>query len=394
MTNDPWHFKRRTLTDRVLEVLTRGPVQALSLFAPRRAGKTEFLIRDLAPRAEALGHRVIYASFWQAPLSPLAVLLHTLEKSLERGKLSDRLRTSAWRAAPKLKLSASVPGTGTGAEAEIDLTRLRGEPPSNLLLHLDELLERVSRSARPAILLLDEVQELARSRTNASLVAALRTGLDKRTDGVRAVFTGSSRSGLAAMFSAREAPFFHFATPIDLPALGEPFVNHILAAFRKTSNRTLERGPMIEAFGRLHRNPYFFRLLVQTMLYDPELTVTSAVEQVRDRIAADLRYPEAWLALSPIQRETAGALARGESRPFSRGFRAALGTALGEDTPSAGRVQAALRRLERLGIADTAGGEWELADPGFRLWIRGGGGGETPASLALPTVHPDDSDAW
>ena len=76
---------------------------------------------------------------------------------------------------------------------------------------------------------------------------------------------------------------------------------------------------MIEAFGRLHRNPYFFRLLVQTMLYDPELTVTSAVAQVRDRIAADLRYPDAWLALSPIQRETAGALARGESRPFSRG---------------------------------------------------------------------------
>ena len=62
MTNDPWHFKRRTLTGRVLEVLTRGPVQALSLFAPRRAGKTEFLIRDLPPRAESLGHRVVYAS--------------------------------------------------------------------------------------------------------------------------------------------------------------------------------------------------------------------------------------------------------------------------------------------------------------------------------------------
>ena len=236
--------------------------------------------------------------------------------------------------------------------------------------------------------------QLARSRTNAPLVAALRTGLDKRTDGVRAVFTGSSRSGLAAMFSAREAPFFHFATPIDLPTLGEPFVDHILAAFRKTSNRTLERPLMIEAFGWLHRNPYFFRLLVQTMLYDPELTVAFAVVQVRDHIAADLRYPDAWLALSPIQRETAGALARGESRPFSREFRAALGTALGEDTPSAARVQAALRRLERLGIADTAGGAWELADAGFRLWIRGGGGGETPGSLALPPVHPDDPGGW
>ena len=369
MTKDPWHFKRSELADRVLSVLTHGPAQALSLFAPRRAGKTEFLVQDVAPLAEARGHRVIYASFWQAPLSPLAVLLHALEKSLERGKLSDRIRTSAWRVAPKLKLSASVPGTGTGAEAEVDLTRLKGEPPSNLLLHLDELLGRISRKGKPAILLLDEVQELARTRTNAPLVAALRTSLDKRTDGLRAVFTGSSRSGLAAMFSARQAPFFHFATPIDLPALGEPFVDHILAMFWKTANRALKRDEMIAAFGGLHRNPYFFRFLVQTMLYDPEHTVETALEQVRDRISADLGYPDTWLALTPLQRETARALASGASRPFSRDFRAGVGAALGEDVPSAARVQAALRRLERLGIVDTVRGGWGLTDPGFKLWI-------------------------
>ena len=114
-------------------------------------------------------------------------------------------------------------------------SKLKGEPPSNLLLHLDELLERVSRSAKPAILLLDEVQELARSRTNAALVASLRTGLDKRRDGVRAVFTGSSRSGLAAMLSAREAPFLHFATPIELLALGGRW-------------REENRGPSVERF--------------------------------------------------------------------------------------------------------------------------------------------------
>ena len=240
MTRDPWHFRRDELAEQVLGTLARGPAQALSLFAPRRAGKTEFLIQDLAPHAEARGHRVIYASFWQAPLSPLAVLLHALEKSRESGGLADRIRTSAWRVAPKLKLSASVPGTGTGAEAEIDLTRLKGEPPTNLLLHLDDLLGRISKTGKPTILLLDEVQELARSRGNAPLVAALRTGLDKRRDGLRAVFTGSSRAGLAAMFSDREAPFFHFATPIDLPALGTGFVDHVVAVFRRTAKRQLD----------------------------------------------------------------------------------------------------------------------------------------------------------
>ena len=138
MTGDPWHFRRAGLAEQVLGTLAHGPAQALSLFAPRRAGKTEFLVQDLAPHAEAKGHRVIYASFWQAPLSPLAVLLHALEQSRERGGLADRIRTSAWKVAPKLKLSAPVPGTGTGAEVEIDLTRLRGEPAASLLLHLDD----------------------------------------------------------------------------------------------------------------------------------------------------------------------------------------------------------------------------------------------------------------
>ncbi len=375
MTRDPWHFRRNELAEQVLNTLAHGPAQALSLFAPRRAGKTEFLVQDLAPCAEARGHRVIYASFWQAPLSPLAVLLHALEKSRERGRLVDRIRTSAWRVAPKLKLSAAIPGTGTGAEAEIDLTRLKGEPPTELLLHLDDLLERLSRKARPTILLLDEVQELARSRTNAPLVAALRTGLDKRRDGLATVFTGSSRAGLAAMFSNREAPFFHFATPIDLPTLGKPFVDHVVAVFHKTAKRNLDPDGMLHAFRSLHRNPYFFRLLVQTMLYDPEHTIGSALDHVRERIAADLGYPEAWLALTPIQRETARALAMGVVRPFSRVFREALGAALGDEAPSAARVQAALRRLERLGIVDTARGAWELADPGFGGWITAGGEG-------------------
>ena len=372
MTGDPWHFRRAELAEQVLGALAHGPSQALSLFAPRRAGKTEFLVQDLAPHAEAKGHRVIYASFWQAPLSPLAVLLHALEKSRTRDGVADRIRTSARKMAPKLKLSASVPGTGTGAEAEIDLTRLKGKPPTNLLLHLDDLLGRVSGNRRPAILLLDEVQELARSRGHASLVAALRTSLDKRRDGLRAVFTGSSRAGLAAMFSNREAPFFHFATPIDLPALGKPFVDHLLAVFRRTSGRTLDRDGMLGAFDRLHRNPYFFRRLVQTMLHDPDHTVGSALDHVRERIASELGYPDAWLALTPIQRETAWALATGASRPFSRVFRAALGAALGEAAPSAARVQAALRRLERLGIVDTARGVWEVADPEFGGWITAG----------------------
>ena len=376
MAEDSWHFERAELSARVLTLLTGGPAQALTLFAPRRTGKTEFLLKDLAPLAEHRGHRVIYASFWQAPLSPLAVLLHALETSLKRGKPGDRVRSAALALAPRLSLSGLA--SDAGMNAEIDLTALKGKPPGDLLLHLDDLLERASRKRRATLLLLDEVQELARAPGNTPLVAALRTSLDKRSDRLKAVFTGSSREGLAAMFSARQAPFFHFATPIELPALGASFVDHVLGTFRKVSRRTLARRDMLRAFEKLHANPYFFRVLVETLLYDPALGVEAALGRVRERIAADLGYPGVWLGLAPVQRATARVLAAGAGRPFSQRFRQAVGIALGEETPPAARIQAALRRLERLGLADTHTGDWALVDPELAAWIRENDGGPPP----------------
>ena len=366
MVADPWHFKRGEFTSRVLTLLVDGPGQALTLFAPRRTGKTEFLLKDLAPLAEKRGHRVVYASFWQVPLSPQAVLLHALETSLQRGTFRDRMRSSALTLVPKLKLS--VPGAGM--EAAIDLTAIRGRPPADLLLRLDDLLDRVSRRRKETILLLDEVQELARSRDNAPLVAALRTSLDKRSGRLRTVFTGSSREGLAAMFSARQAPFFHFAMPIELPPLAEPFVDHILAAFHKVALRKLSRRDALAAFERLHASPYLFRVLIEQLLHDAGLDIGPALAGVRDRIALDLGYPDTWLALTAIQRATARALADGADQPFGQPFRRRVGGEIGKPALSAGRVQAALRRLERTGLADTYTGRWALVDPEFAAWIR------------------------
>ena len=369
MAEDQWHFERPEYTARILSLLQNGPAQALTLFGPRRTGKTEFLLKDLAPLAESQGHRVVYASFWQAPQAPLAVVLHALEQSLKTASFGDRVRNAAVALAPKLKLSAPLPGGS--AAAEVDLGALNPEPSSNLLLYLDDLMGRVSRDRRlPVILLMDEVQELARSRDNAALVAALRTSLDKRTERIRTVFTGSSRQGLAAMFSARHAPFFHFATPIDLPPLGPPFIDHMLANFLRVSERAPNRDDMIYAFAQLHGNPYFFRLLIDELLHAPDLAVEVALGQVRDRIAVDLGFAGAWLSLPPLHRGVALALANGEKRPYSREFRRSVASFSGEPPPTPGRVQAALKRLQRSGDVDNNTGDWALVDPEFAAWIR------------------------
>ena len=365
MHRDPWHFPRHDLAASTLALLADGPAQALTLFAPRRTGKTEFLLKDLGPLAEKKGHRAVYASFWQSPLSPLATLLYELEASLQGGAFGGGTRPSgAW----KLRFSGEL--LGAKAEVEIDPSTLRGKPPTDLLLYLDHLLHRVSGKRRPTILMFDEVQELARDGNNAPLIAALRTSLDRRSGTLRTVFTGSSQDGLKAMFGAREAPFFHFATPIDLPSLGEEFVDHLFQTFKKTVRHAPKRRELLSAFDQLHRNPHFFRVLIETLLLNPPLAVAEGLEQVRGRVADELGYTNIWLGCNPLQRAVAQALAAGRRNPFSRSFREAAGRALGEVVPpSSSRIQAALRKMERLGLVDRGTGGWALADLEFGAWI-------------------------
>ena len=187
---------------------------------------------------------------------------------MREGRWTDRLHSGARALAPRLQLSA--PAAGRWRErAEIDLSALDDDPPAELLLYLGDLLERVSDARRPTLLLLDEVQELARHERHGPLVAALRTALDTRSDRLRAVFTGSSQAGLQTMFSEREAPFFHFATPLDLPPLGAPFVDHLLSVHEDITGTRPDRNEAGAVFERLHSNPYFFRLVVESLVLDP-----------------------------------------------------------------------------------------------------------------------------
>ena len=367
MSSDPWHFTRHEMAESTLGLLSGKLASAVTLFAPRRTGKTEFLLKDLGPLAESKGHRVVYVSFWQAPLAPLAVLLNALEGAVRKGSLADRVRHLALGLTPKLKLSGKLPGAS--ADMEIDLTRLTGKPPAELLLYLDDLLGRLARASKPTLLLLDEVQELARNADNHSLVASLRTSLDKHRNGLATVFTGSSREGLQAMFSARQAPFFHFATPVELPKLDGAFVDHLLGAFGRASRRRLDPAIMHGAFAELNQSPFLFRGLLELLLVDPGLEVAAAMQRLRDRVAVELRYPQTWLSLTPIQRAVAIELARDTEKPFAQTTRARIGRLTGEGPPTIARVQTALRRLASIEVAVKWEERWLIEDAEMKRWI-------------------------
>jgi hypothetical protein len=370
--SDPWHYHRKELTQQYLDQLDSRLTQAVVLFGPRRTGKTEFLLRDLGPAARAMGWKVAYASLWQSRLAPLGVLIHALTTAHKKGSLAGRAQELARAARPKVKLSGTVPGSTVKAEAEIDLAAPESPPPADLLLHLDDCFERFAPKSRRALLMLDEVQELAGSDENGPLIAALRTCLDKRKDRLSVVFTGSSQDGLRAMFSRRDAPFFHYGVTADWPPFDDGFVTFSLAAFAKIVRAKLDGAECLKAFHTLDRNPYYFRKLLETLAFDPERNVKAALASVHERAALDLRYPETWRALSPLQRATALALAERADKPFSQATAGHIGARLKAAPPSRAQIQAAIRALVRADIISkpSARAEYIFNDPEFARWMR------------------------
>lgn len=364
---DHWHYPRAEFAARIHGLLVGGPARGLSLFGPRRTGKTQFLTHDLAPLFESKGHRAVYISFWQTLDSPLAILLYELDRAVRQRSFVRRMSSgSGLNMAPKFKLKAPF---GLG-ELEVDFSALKGQAPESHLLLLDQYCEKLANPRKPTVLLLDEFQELARTTAAGPVVAALRTSLDKRRDGIVSVFTGSSQVALRSMFSTRDAPFYRFAAPIELPALDETFVDHQLSAMRHASKAIVDRATAISTFKRFNGNPMFFQRWLVCLALRPEMSATESIARVQNELAEDLGFPQQWLELNAGQRLVARLLAERIGQVYGQDATRHIETLSQKSPPVASQMQSALKRLVRLGHAEKTEDGWRLSDPLFEGWVR------------------------
>lgn len=366
MALDIWHYPRRDFAYATFTTLVSGPVPALTLFGPRRTGKTQFLQYDLGYlAAETYGHRVVYASFWQTAAAPLSVLLYECDRALQPKGYAERLADWATSLPVKAKLSA-LKGA---AAVEIDLGRGTVPAPSEGLLLLDAVLDRLADAKKPALLLLDEFQEIALHPQGSEIMAGLRTSLDKRKLSLRTVFTGSSQIGLDKVFSAREAPFYRFAAPLTLPEFEEGFVDHQLDVFRKTYRRTIDRGEALRFFERFNRNPMFFQRWLITLGLHPGLSEAEASARTVQDLARQLDFDRNWRELTTAQRAVARLVAERTEGLFGEAAAPRLAELSGGTAPSPQARQTAMRLLARRGIVDKLAAEWRITDPLFERWI-------------------------
>jgi len=341
-----------------------GGSTALTLFAPRRTGKTQFLVHDLAPAAEKRKCTVVYASFWQTADTPVATLTHAIDGAIKTPNFWRRTQSAFTNLKPKIRIAPM------GIGGEVDLS---GAPIPDVtkdpLLTLDDMIGQLPATYEaPLLFMLDEVQGLA-APEHLAFVAALRTSLDKRRDTVRTIFTGSSMDGLRAMFSNRQAPFFHFGSNIELPRLGEDFVRHVLAAHKTATTREVQFKPAMTFFEQADHSPFMMRNVLERMALNPDDDFETAARKIRHELAERQGFPSLWSDLNPLAQAVLVEIVQGETSLTSKAARTRMANATGENDVSPGRVSGAIRTLGRKHVVHKIDENWTLQDPDFGRYI-------------------------
>ena len=131
-----WHYPRKDLTEKVLIAYEQGLSDTLTLFAPRRMGKTEFVLLDLIPAAAQRGYTPVYVSFWENKDDPTSSLLAAINVALEGS--SWWKRTTKKIASARLSVHANAAGEVGGS---FDVGKRSGsEPDPDTLRALKEAL--------------------------------------------------------------------------------------------------------------------------------------------------------------------------------------------------------------------------------------------------------------
>lgn len=77
-----WHYPRSKLAQEVLGNFELGTLSRGTIFAPRRKGKTEFILRDLLSLARKRARAAVYANLWDDKDNPHRALAIALKEAV------------------------------------------------------------------------------------------------------------------------------------------------------------------------------------------------------------------------------------------------------------------------------------------------------------------------
>jgi hypothetical protein len=278
-----WHYPRNKQANYILDGMENDLLERVTIFAPRKRGKTEFILSDVAPNAINRGILPVYVDFWANTSSPVRVFCDSVLNAIERYK-------GSFKSIFKASNISSVKFANM-----IELKRSTGSLGENELSMANLAFDQLNRLEVPILLLLDEVQHLATSADFTPFTAALRSFMVNRPiKNVKGIFTGSSRDGLVKLFNNTKAPFYSSSSEIKFPKLDQDFVDYELSVFKDLSGKSLNSSEAYGVFETQFYEPGRFIELLKNMILDKVYEIHEGVERFDNSITTEkLRSYEA-----------------------------------------------------------------------------------------------------
>lgn len=347
------------------------------LAAPRRTGKSTFLRNDLIPECTARSWLPVYVDLWtNREIDPAELISGAIGKAL--GEFESAVSKAAKKAGiEKISLLRTLSWDFTKPQL----------PAGTTLTHALDVLHQVS--GQMIVLIVDEAQHALNSEGGVNAMFALKAARDhlnggSTADGLRLVFTGSSRDKLANLVLKSKQPFFG-AHITPFPLLGRDYVEFVTGLWnqRLAATNQFNLEDMDYAFQLVGRRPEMLNKLLTEVSVGlgeasnlGELLRTGALNH-QAGIWSD--YESAYNDLSPLQQavlEVMGERTLGK-QPFSPfaektflDVNSKLELAQAEPNASTPNVQKALEVLREKELVWKANrGEYALEDSTMAEWL-------------------------
>lgn len=347
------------------------------LAAPRRTGKSTFLNNDFIPECVQRGWLPVYVDLWSdRDAAPAELISGAIGAAL--GSFEGALAKAAKKAGiDKINLLRTL---------SWDFTRPQ-LPEGTTLAQALAVLHQVS--GQMVVLIIDEAQHALNSEDGLNAMFALKAARDHlnrgdRPDGLRLVFTGSSRDKLANLVLKSKQPFYG-ASITAFPLLGREYVEFITDLWnrRLAASNQFKVEDLVYAFELVGRRPEMLNKLLAEASVGlgeagnlGELLRTGALNH-QAGVWSD--YESAWNDLSALQQAVLEVMAectlgRQPFSPFTeqtlRDVNRKLEQARAEVNASTTSVQKALDALRAKELVWKANrGEYALEDASMAEWL-------------------------
>ncbi|MCZ6803428.1 MAG: hypothetical protein O7D86_05725 [Proteobacteria bacterium] len=361
---DNWHFARPELAAHYLNILDLGISLSLAIIAPRRKGKTLFVLQDVSPLARKKKYLPVYASLWQNTNAPHEGLILALEEAIDA--LDNCLSVSRLL---KAKIKKATLSNELLGKMEVEFADRPTKATSKELTILDKLLTALQRKAgkKTVLLLVDEVQHLATSKVFEPLTHSLRTMLDKRQGAVKTIFTGSARHYMELLFNASQSPFYHFVETVPFPDLDAGFIAFLCDKLDKEYDISLSQKALTRAFDNVDRSPYWMMKLISHLVtFVPDIKVSE--EYVLELLDATEDFDNIAKRMKPIDKIIYLALSD-DKNPFTTELLSKIDreTSIKGISPN---VQRSIKRLiEQHLVSQVGRGEYYIEKPGLKRYL-------------------------